>query len=93
MSNECPKCGREAMTAMHKLMTRPHVCQHCGIEVRMNLIYTSIVSLVFFALAVRLLFSGITALNLFYVLILTAVFVGICLYIPFEEKPAKSQSN
>lgn len=89
MSNECPKCGQESMSAMHKLMSRPHVCQHCGTEVRMNLIYTGIVSLVYFAVAVRaLIATGFSGQGMFYVLLITAAFVAACLFIPFEEKPA-----
>lgn len=52
-SNQCPVCQQEAMDAMTKLMKRPHLCQNCGVELRMNLIYTSMVSIIFFALAVR----------------------------------------
>jgi hypothetical protein len=88
MSNECPKCGKEAMTAMHKIMMRPHVCQHCGTEVRMNLIFTVILGLVYFGIAVRTLMSvGMTGKGMFYVLIITALFVGACLFGSFEEKP------
>jgi len=88
MSNECPKCGQETMSAMHKLMSRPHVCQHCGTEVRMNLIFTGVVSLVYFAVAVRaLMTTGFSGQGMFYVLLITAVFVAACLFIPFEEKP------
>jgi hypothetical protein len=61
-SNQCPVCQQEAMDAMTKLMKRPHVCQNCGVELRMNLIYTSVVSIIFFALAVRsLITSGFSA--------------------------------
>jgi hypothetical protein len=88
MSNECPKCGKEAMTAMHKIMMRPHVCQHCGTEVRMNLIFTAILGLVYFGVAVRMLMTvGMNARGMLYVLVLTAAFVGACLFVPFEEKP------
>ncbi len=88
MSNECPKCGKEAMTAMHKIMLRPHVCQHCGTEVRMNLIFTAILGLVYFGVAVRTLMTvGMNGKGMLYVLILTALFVGACLFVPFEEKP------
>lgn len=87
MSNECPTCGQEAMTPMHKIMSRPHVCQHCGTEVRMNLIYTAILCLLYFGLAVRILLgSGVSGTGMLYVLILTAVFVAVCLFVPFEEK-------
>jgi hypothetical protein len=90
MSNECPKCGQQAMTAMHKLMTRPHVCQHCGTEVRMNLIYIIVLGVVYFGLSVKLLVSmGMGGAGLLYELILTVIFVGVCLYVPFEEKPQK----
>lgn len=88
MSNECPKCGKEAMTAMHKIMMRPHVCQHCGTEVRMNLIFTGILGLVYFGIAVRTLMSvGMNAKGMLYLLVLTAAFVAACLFVPFEEKP------
>lgn len=91
MSNECPKCGQEAMTAMHKLMQRPHVCQHCGTEVRMNIVFTAILGLAYFGAAVYTLTSvGLNARGLLYVLLITAAFVGACLYIPFEEKTASS---
>lgn len=87
MSNVCPKCGQEAMTAMHKIMMRPHICQHCGAEVRMNLVYTGILGLIYFGLAVRTLMTvGMNAKGMLYVAVLTAVFVGACLYIPLEEK-------
>jgi hypothetical protein len=76
------------MTAMHKIMMRPHVCQSCGTEVRMNLVVTAIVGLVYFGIAVRTLMTvGLNAKGMLYVLVLTALFVGACLYIPFEEKP------
>ena len=91
MSNECPKCGKEAMTAMHKIMVRPHICQHCGTEVRMNLVFTGVLCLIYFGLAVwTLMRVGLTAQGLLYVLMITAVFVGACLFIPFEEKPLSS---
>jgi uncharacterized membrane protein len=92
MSNECPKCGQEAMTPMHKIMMRPHICQHCGAEVRMNLIYTVILSLIYFGLAVRTLMTvGMSAKGMLYVLVITAVYVGVCLYVPLEEKtPSES---
>lgn len=87
MSNQCPKCGQEAMTAMHKLMIRPHVCQQCGTEVRMNIVYTAIASLLYFGLAVQALFSsGFTATSMVKVLVMTVVFIAVCLFIPFEEK-------
>jgi hypothetical protein len=77
------------MTAMHKIMVRPHVCQHCGTEVRMNLVYTGVLSLVYFGVAVRtLLVSGFSAQGMLTVLIVTALYIGACLYVPLEEKPA-----
>lgn len=89
MSNQCPKCGQEAMTAVQKLMVRPHVCQHCGTEIRMNIIYTALVSLLYFGLSVQtLISSGFTGFGMVKVLVMTAVFIGICLFIPFEEKKA-----
>ncbi|MEY4641698.1 MAG: hypothetical protein RLZZ227_1692 [Pseudomonadota bacterium] len=76
------------MTAMHKIMLRPHLCQNCGIEVRMKLIATVVVGMIYFGSAVRTLMNvGMNAKGLLYVLVLTALFVGACLYIPFEEKP------
>ena len=91
MSNECPKCGKEAMSVMQKLIVRPHICQHCGTEVRMNLVFTGIVGLVYFGIAVRLLMTvGLNARGMLYVLLLTAAFIGACLYIPFEEKTAST---
>jgi hypothetical protein len=91
MSNDCPKCGKEAMSATHKLMMRPHVCQHCGTEVRMNLVFTGLLCLIYFATAVYMLMNvGLNARGMLYVLLLTAAFVGACLYIPFEEKPISS---
>jgi hypothetical protein len=88
MSTDCPKCSKEAMSATHKIMMRPHICQHCGTEVRMNLIYTGILCLIYFGAAVRTLMAvGLNAMGMLYVLVLTGVFIGACLYIPFEEKP------
>lgn len=79
------------MSAMHKLMVRPHVCQHCGTEVRMNLVFTGILCLVYFGIAVWTLMNvGLNARGILYVLLVTAVFVAACLYIPFEEKAASS---
>jgi hypothetical protein len=89
MSNQCPKCGQEAMTAMQKLMVRPHVCQHCGAEIRMNLIYTGLISLLYFGLSVQALVSGgFAASGMLKVLVYTVIFMGICLFIPFETKKA-----
>ncbi|MGV3593445.1 MAG: hypothetical protein ACO1PZ_17310 [Gammaproteobacteria bacterium] len=76
---------------MHKLMVRPHVCQHCGAEVRMNLVFTGILSLVYFGIAVWALMTvGLNARGILYVLLITAVFIAACLYIPLEEKTASS---
>jgi len=87
MSNQCPKCGQEAMTASHKLMVRPHVCQHCGAEVRMNIVYTAVLSAIYFGLSVQaLVASGFTGGGMVKVLVMTVVFVVACLFIPFEEK-------
>lgn len=87
MSNQCPKCGQEAMTAMQKLMVRPHVCQHCGAELRMNLVYTGLLSLIYFGLSVQALVSnGFGAGGMLKVLVFTLVFVSVCLFIPFETR-------
>ncbi len=88
MSNQCPVCQQPAMDAMGKLLTRPHTCQHCGSELRMNLVYTAVLSVIYFALAVRLLLSnGISGSGMFYVLLVTLVFIAACLFVPFEKKP------
>lgn len=92
-SNQCPVCQKEAMDAMTKLMRRPHVCQHCGIELRMNLVYTTIVSLIYFALAVyTMIFTGINGTGMFYVLLMTVAFIVVCLFIPLESKHPQRQS-
>lgn len=89
MSNQCPKCGQEAMSAMHKLMVRPHVCQHCGTEIRMNLVYTGLLSLLYFGLSVQALISGgFAGAGMIKVIVYTLVFIGACLFIPFETKRA-----
>ena len=86
-SNQCPVCQKEAMDAMTKLMKRPHVCQHCGAELRMNLIMTGVLSLVYFILAVRtLIFTGFNGTGMLYVLLMTVVFVVACLFVPLEAK-------
>lgn len=92
-SNQCPACQSEAMDATTKLMKRPHICQNWGVELRMNLIYTTLVSIIFFALAVRtLLSSSFSAGGMVSVLVMTAVFVGICLVIPLELKESPSET-
>ena len=92
-SNQCPVCQQEAMDASTKLMKRPHVCQHCGAELRMNLVYTSVLSLIFFILAVRtMLGGGFSGQAMMFVLIITAVFIGTCLVIPLESKQPRGDS-
>jgi len=92
-SNQCPVCDKEAMDAMTKLMKRPHVCQHCGTELRMNLVFTVVVSLIYFALAVRaLVFSGFSGGGMAQVFLITAVFVVVCLFIPLESKQPQTGS-
>ena len=92
-SNQCPVCQKEAMDAMTKLMKRPHVCQHCGAELRMNLVYTGVLSLIFFILAVRtMLMGGFGGQSMILVLIITAIFVGVCLFIPLEAKKPKQDA-
>lgn len=86
MSNQCPRCGQEAMTARQKLLVRPHVCQHCGAELRMNLVYTGVLSLVYFGLSVQALLNGFGGGGLLKVVVYTLVFVGACLFIPFETR-------
>lgn len=90
-SNQCPVCQEEAMDSMTKLMHRPHVCKHCGAELRMNLVYTIVLSLLYFFLAVRVLIgSGFSAQGMLLVLLVTAVYIVICLFIPLERKHAES---
>jgi len=92
-SNQCPVCQQEAMDAVTKLMKRPHVFQNCGVELRMNLIYTSVVSIIFFALAVRtLISSGFTAGGMVTVLVMTVVFMGVCLFITVETKESTTET-
>lgn len=92
-SNQCPVCQQEAMDAMTKLMKRPHVCQHCGTELRMNLVYTIVVSLIYFILAVRtMVVNGINGASMMWVLLMTVVFVVVCLFIPLESKKPQSES-
>jgi len=76
------------MDAMTKLMKRPHVCKSCGAELRMNLVYTSVLSLIYFALAVRFMLNS----GMVYVIILTVVFAGVCLYVPLERKGSPEET-
>lgn len=86
-SNQCPACQQEAMDAMTKLMKRPHLCRNCGVELRMNLVFSTILSLVYFALVVRtLIFTGINGQGILYVLLMTGVFITACLFVPLERK-------
>jgi len=92
-SNQCPVCNKEAMDAMTKLMRRPHVCQHSGTELRMNLIFTIIVSLAYFGLAVRsLIVTGFNGEGMLHVLLMNVVYVVICLFIPLESKQPQTGS-
>jgi hypothetical protein len=91
-SNQCPVCQAEAMDSMTKLMKRPHVCQSCGAELRMNLIFTAIVSILYFILAVRFMLNNGLGGGMLYVIILTIVFVGACLFIPLEAKQSGNDS-
>ncbi len=86
MSNQCPRCTQEAMPAMSKVMTRPHVCQHCGAELRMNLIYTGVASLAYFYALIRIILADGLGGGVIYVLLATIIFIVVCLFIPFEEK-------
>ena len=89
-SNQCPVCQAEAMDSMTKLMKRPHVCQGCGAELRMNLIFTGIISILYFVLAVRFMLNSGLGGGLMYVIFLTIAFVGACLFIPLESKHQSS---
>ena len=91
-SNQCPVCQEEAMDAMTKLMKRPHICQSCGTELRMNVLYTSVLSIIYFILAVRFMLSSGLGGGMGYVIILTVVFIVACLFIPLESKKAQPGS-
>lgn len=92
-SNQCPACQNDAMDAATRLMKRPHVCKHCGAELRMNLVYTSVLSLIYFALVVRtMIFTGMNGESMLFVLLTTAVFVAACLFVPLESKPRQGAS-
>lgn len=87
MNNQCPSCQKQAMDAVAKLVARPQVCKQCGTELRMNLIYTIVLSLLYFIVAVRILLtSGLTGTGIAYVAIATVVFIVACLFVPFEKK-------
>jgi hypothetical protein len=86
-SNERPSCHNEAMDALTKLMKRTQVCRNCGAELRMNLVFTSILSIIYFLLVVRtMIFTGINGDGMLFVLLTTVVFVVACLFIPLENK-------
>lgn len=92
-SNQCPVCQGEAMDAMTKLMKRPHVCKKCGAALRMNIVYTAILSIIYFALSVQTMLStGLGGEGMLYVLLITVVFVVICLFIPLEKKQSEEQT-
>lgn len=91
MNNECPKCHNQAMDAPGKIMKRPFACRHCGQELRLNLVYTLILSLIYLFAVVRIfLANGISGQGMLLVLIATAVFVAACLFVPLEEKKTAS---
>lgn len=82
------------MDAVTKLMKRPHVCKSCGAELRMNLVFTSIVSIIYFVLVVRtMIFTGINGESMLFVLLATVVFVVACLFIPLENKQNRAPHN
>lgn len=86
-NNKCPKCHEEAMDAMAKIMKRPFVCRQCGEELRLNLVYTAILSLIYFLLVIRIfLVNGVAGSGMLYILLATAAFVAACLLVPLEEK-------
>lgn len=92
-NNQCPACQNEAIDAMTKLMKRPHLCRNCGVELRMNLIFTSILSILYFILAVRtMILNGINGQGMMAVLLMTVVFVIACLFIPLEKKQSQDAS-
>ena len=92
-SNQCPVCQKEAMDAVTRLVKRPHACQHCGAEVRMNIIATSVLSLLYFVLAVRtMIMSGLNGTGMLYVLLMTVAYVVVLLFIPLESKQAGGKS-
>jgi len=82
------------MDAVTKLMKRPHVCKSCGAELRMNLVFTSIVSIIYFVLVVRtMIFTGINGESMLFVLLATVVFVVACLFIPLKNKQKQGASQ
>jgi hypothetical protein len=81
------------MDAVTKLMKRPHVCKSCGAELRMNLVFTSILSIIYLVLVVRtMIFTGINGESMLFVLLTTGVFVVACLFIPLENKQKQGAS-
>ena len=94
MSNACPKCSEKAMDALAKILKRPVACESCGQELRMNLLFTIVLSAIYFFVVIRILLSqGMTGMGMVYVLVVTGLFVGGCLFVPFEEKPEKSEAE
>ena len=92
-SNECPSCHNEAMDAVTKLMKRPHVCKNCGVELRMNLVFSTILSIIYFVLIVRtMIFTGMNGEGMMFVLLTTVIFVVACLFIPLENKQKQGAS-
>ena len=90
MNNVCPNCHEQAMDPMAKLAKRPFVCRNCGQELRMNLVYSLVLGALYLFVVVRIfLASGLSGTGFLYVLLATAVFIGACLFIPFEAKPGE----
>ena len=91
MNNECPYCHEQAMDASSKLVKRPFTCQHCGGEVRLNLVYSSLLALVYLAVVVSVLLDGIDGGAMAWVALATAAFIGACLFMPLEAKGGARQ--
>lgn len=80
------------MDALGKVARRPFACRHCGQELRLNLVYTLILSLIYLFVVVRIfLVRGFSGQGVLLALIATAVFVGVCLFVPLEENKAVSE--
>ena len=91
MNNACPNCNEQAMGPMAKLAKRPFVCRSCGHELRMNLVYSLVLGALYLFVVVRIfLATGLSGAGFLYVLLATAVFIGACLFVPLEEKPARA---
>ncbi len=83
--NQCPACGKTAMSFGSKLAARSLTCIHCKAKLRLRFVPTAVAGLgVYLSVLFAGLYLGVTRTSVIIAIVCLLTFVVVCLFMPLE---------